>query len=313
LDTHNLVQEYSDQHRRFPFSTLAFVAACILVVLLNMRWVLRGDILQLEEPILKEAITIILTICMLSFILFRDRILEFLFTALLHAKSALNQELDLRSILRVNSLRVFKKRFIELQRGGKIRIVSILSLSGHPIIPTGGDSMGRNLYLYEALFNRLTDLFLALRTHGMQFAYLTSLLPFESKRWNTDRKIRDLEDELSKMNEAERAEARKVLLEIERLKENKLGHCYRGVVLMALWVDEKEASIEQGRRKIEELTRSLILSLGAVFPEMEVTQLQGASLLNTICGFLFPQESFQEATSLQQKKSLDSSPFLSLL
>ena len=275
-----------------------------------MRWVLKGDLLRLEEPILKEATTVILTICMLSFILFRDKISETLFTALLHAKSALNQELDLCSVLGVNSLRVFRKRFIELQRGGKIRIVSILSLSGHPIVPAGGDSMGRNLYLYEALFNRLTDLFLALRTHGMQFAYLTSLLPFESKRWDTERKIRDLEEELSKMNEAEKAEARtEILLEIERLKENKLGHCYGGVVLMALWVDAEEASIEQGRRKIENLTRSLTLSLDAVFPEMEVTQLQGTSLLKTVCGFLFPQESSQEETSLQQKKSLDWSPF----
>ena len=173
--------------------------------------------------------------------------------------------------------------------------------------------MGRNLYLYENLFNRLTDLFLALRTHGMRFAYLTSLLPFESKRWNMDRKIRSLEDELAKMSEVERVvEGKEIIQEIERLNEDRLGHCYRGVVLMALWVDVEETSIEQGRQKIESLTRSLTMSLDAVFPEMEVTQLKGVNLLRIICGFLFPQEPFQEPPNSRRRKLPDWLPSPSL-
>ncbi len=292
---------------------LAFIAACTLVAFLNVRWVFRSDLLRLEEPVLKEAVMVILTICAISLILFRDRVGETLSTALPYAKTVLDQELDLRGVLGVDSLRVFRNRFIELRREGRFRIVSVLSLSGNPIVPTGEESMGRNLYLYENLFNRLTDLFLALRAHGMHFAYLTSLLPFESNRWNMDRKIRGLEDEHAKMSEAEKAVGGvKTLREIERLKEDKLGHCYRGVVLMALWVDAEEASIEQGRKKIEDLTRSLTLSLDTIFPEMEVTQLQGISLLKTICGFLFPQEPSQEPTSSRRKKLPDWSHFPSL-
>jgi len=291
LDTGSLVQNYRSPLRKIPISYLVLAAACILVVLLNIRWLTRGDYLRLEEAILKKIFLVALTSCVILLILLRDRIKEVFSTVLLQIRTVLYRRIDLCNVLGLNSLKVFRRRFIELQRGGKIRMISILSLSGHPTIPSREEATGRTLYLYEALFNRLTDLFLALRAHGIQFAYLTALLPLDSEGWGIDQRVRGLEEDPSSISEDKRgSEGAKTLLDIKRIREEKPEHCYRGVVLMALWVDADEDSLEQGRQRIESLTRSLSLSLNAVFPEMEVRQLEGVSLLKTISGFLFPQE-----------------------
>jgi len=274
---------------------------------------LRDNYLQIEEPFLKRMILVALTGCAVALVLVRDRVGKALSTALLWIKSFRTHELDLGSLLGLNSLKIFDTRFIELHGAGRIRIVSILSLSGHPTIPTREESTGRTLYLYESLFNRLTDLFLALRVHGMQVIYVTSLLPFESNPWIIRQRIKGLEDELVKMSEARMVPKRQeTLLKIERLQENQLGHCYRGSVLVALWIDIDEASIEQGRQKIENQMNSLTTSLDTVFPEMEVTHLKGVSLLKTISGFLFPQGLSQPTIPLQQERLPDLPPFLPL-
>ncbi|MBL7118469.1 hypothetical protein ISS96_00455 [Candidatus Bathyarchaeota archaeon] len=311
MDARNLVRSHRNPPQKPHASTLALIGACILVVLINIRWALRDNYLQIEELLLKRMILVALMGCAVALVLVRGRVEEALSTALLWIKSFRTHKLDLGNLLGLNSLKIFDNRFIELHRAGRVRIVSILSLSGHPTIPTNEESTGKTLYLYESLFNRLTDLFLALRVHGMQVIYVTSLLPFESNPWIIRQKIRSLEDELAKMSEARMVPKRQeIRLKIERLQENQLGHCYRGIVLVALWTDTDEAFIEQGRQKIENQTNSLTTSLDTVFPEMEVTPLKGVSLLKTISGFLFPQGSSQPTLPLQQERLPDLSPFL---
>ncbi len=298
MDACNLVRNDRDFLQKLPTSILALIGACILVTFLNMRWALRNNYLEIEEPLLKRIILVVLIGCLVTLVLLRGKVSEALSDVLLWVKSFQARELDLDKLLGLNSLKIFENRFIELHRARKIRIVSILSLSGHPVIPSKEEVTGRDLYLYESLFNRLTDLFLALRVHGMRITYVTSLLPFESNPWAIHHRIKCLEDELTGRNEARMApKQEETLLKIERLRENQLGHCFKGIVLVALWTDIDEASIEQGRQKIENQTDSLTTSLDTVFPEMEVTQLEGISLLKTISGFLFPQEPSQPVIS----------------
>lgn len=294
MGTYNIIPDHWRRLQQTPAPTLALILACVLVIVLNLRWYSQVDYPQINKTLLEKAAPIILTGCVLSLILLKGKIGEALSIALIWMKSVGRREVNLCNTLGLNSLRVFNNRFIELHRAKKIRIVSILSLSGHPTILAEEETTGRTLYQYETVFNRLTDFFLALRAHEMQFAYLTSLLPLESREWDADQRIKELEEELDKKNyQKTSSERSRILFDIERIREKKLGHCYSGVVLVAIWVDIEKTSIEQGRQKIESLTNSLTISLDTVFPEMEATQLEGISLLRIISGFLYPSEPFQ--------------------
>ncbi len=285
------------RQEEIPVATIALGMACATILFLNARWFLMIVSLPANEQILKIAVPAIALSCFLLLIVVRGNVRETITATALRMKLTGKQEIDVCELLGLSSWSISQNRLIELHRRRKVRIVCILSLTGHPTIPSRAQTTTKTLYLYESLFTRLTDLFLALRAQGMQLAYLTSLLPLEVGKWVTDQRIKSLEEDLSKMDETTMIPERtETLLEIERLQECKRGHCYKGAVLVAIWVDTDEEKVQQGRQEVQRLAESLMLSLDTVFPEMEVVQLQGISLMKAISGFLFPQERSQTGT-----------------